>query len=132
MSTAIAAAFGLIVGAIGWMVLGHQRVTETIVEERRRAYGNLLIEADLAAINISTDRKALHEAITKAELASSVPMRRSQRIQEVENLIYSGKWKNERAKFMTLARVESIHNAFLLRWWHRRWYAHTDRIEPAR
>ena len=132
MSTAIAAVLGLIVGAIGWMVLGHQRVTESIVEERRQAYASLLIEADLAAINTSTDRKALHEAITKAEFASSVPMRRSERIPQVEKLIDDGEWESERAKFMTLARVESIHNAFLLRWWHRGWYANSDRIERVR
>jgi len=48
-------------------------------------------------------------------------MRRSGRIQQVEKLINEGQWGNERASFMTLARVESIHNAFLLRWWHRGW-----------
>ena len=132
MSPAVAAVLGLIVGAIGWMVVGHQRVTEAIVEERRQAYAILLIEADLAASSTGTDRQALHEAITKAEFASSVRMRRSGPIRQVEKLINDGRWGNERGRFMTLARVESTHNALLLRWWHRGWYANSDRIEHVR
>jgi hypothetical protein len=129
MSTAIAALLGLIVGAVGWMIVGHQRVTETIVEERRQAYVGLLVEADLAASNISADRTALRQAVTKAEFASSDQMRNSGRIQQVEKLIKDLHWHDERAKFITVARVESLHNAFLRRWWHRGWYEHDDRIE---
>jgi hypothetical protein len=122
MSTAIAALLGLIVGAVGWMVVGHQRVTETIVEERRQAYRSLVIEADLAASDTSADRTALHKAVTTAEFASSDRMRHSGRIQQIEKLIDQGTWQDERVKFMTVARVESLHNAFLRRWWHRGWY----------
>jgi hypothetical protein len=132
VSTAIAAVLGLVVGAVGWMVLGHQRVTETIVDERRQAYTSLLIEADLAASEASHDRKALRGAVAKAEFASSVRMRRSGRIPQIETQVDEGTWPSERVKFMTVARVESVHNAFLLRWWHRRWYANDTTIEGVR
>ena len=129
MGIAIAAVLGLIVGAVGWMVVGHQRVTETIVEERRQAYTTLLIEADLAASNPGSDRTALRQAATKAEFASSDLMRNAGRIQQIEALVHAKSWPGERARFMTVARVESLHNAFLRRWWHRRWYKHNDRVD---
>ncbi len=72
MSTAIAAVLGLIAGAIGWLVLGHQRVTRPIVEERRQAYASLVVETDLAdtsAVLSWSPRNRMSIAIFDALLA---------------------------------------------------------------
>lgn len=100
MAAAVTVAVGAIGLIVGWFVLGYQRVTEKLTEERRGAYITLLHAADKANDSPGVDQKELARAAMDAEFVCSRQMMDSGRIQKLLAAVNSGSWTNERRQFI--------------------------------
>jgi hypothetical protein len=119
MTAALIGLAGLI---LGWMISGSQRVNENLTEDRRSAFVAMLLAADAAHADPGTDRKALDAAATQAAYVCSERLRRSTLIPALVTAVGSADWEQRRAAFIRVSRLESMFNAWLLRWWRRAWY----------
>jgi hypothetical protein len=119
-----AAVVGLVGLVLGWMISGSQRVNEKLTEDRRSAFVALLLAADAAHADSGIDRKALDAAATHAAYVCSERLRRSTLIPGLLTAVGSGaaQFEQRRAAFIRVSRLESMFNAWFLRWWRRRWY----------
>lgn len=117
-----AAVIGLVGLALGWMISGSQRVNEKLTEDRRSAFVALLLAADAAHADSGVDRGALDAAATHAAYVCSERLRRSTLIPGLVTAAGSAGWERRRAEFIRVSRLESLFNAWFLRWWHRGWY----------
>jgi hypothetical protein len=122
MSALLTAAVGIIGIAVGWFVSGSQRINEKLTEERRSSFLALLLEADAVQRDPAADRAGLTNAVSRAEYVCSGELLRSGLIARFAASAGTEDWAPRRAQFVTVSRLESIYNAKLLRWWHRRWY----------
>jgi hypothetical protein len=121
MAVALIGLAGLI---LGWMISGSQRVNVKLTEDRRSAFATLLLAADAAHADSGMDRKALDAAATQAAYVCSERLRRSTLIPSLVTAVGSGAadWEQRRAAFIRVSRLESMFNAWFIRWWRRRWY----------
>lgn len=119
MATALIGLVGL---ALGWMISGSQRVNEKLTEDRRSAFVALLLAADTAHADSGVDRGTLDAAATHAAYVCSERLRRSTLIPGLVTAVGSAEWEQRRAEFIRVSRLESLFNAWFLRWWRRRWY----------
>jgi hypothetical protein len=117
--TAVAGIIGI---ALGWLVSGSQRINEKLTEDRRSTFLALLLEADAVHREPAGDRAGLTKAVTQAEYVCSEELLRSRLISRFAASAGTADWAPRRAEFIRVSRLETIHNAKLLRWWHRRWY----------
>lgn len=130
--TAGIAAVGIV---IGWFVIGTQRVTEELTLDRRKAYGEVVAQADAIASGTTRDSHAFAQAVWAADFVCSDRMYRALRLPRLLENIGSDEWKAEVDRFYELARFESHRNSSLKRWWRRGWYDGSPEVpvrEPTR
>ena len=127
---ALTSLVGAVGVALGWAVSGHQRVTEKLTEERREAFHQLIAAARSAHESAKKATPAFEDALVRAEFVSSKRLRQSEHLPRLRASIGTDTFETDLAGFMTIARQESIYNAWVLRWWVRKWYAQTPSSLP--
>ena len=108
---------------VGWFVIGTQRVTEELTADRRKAYLEVLAQADTIASNPAADFGPFIRAVWAADFVASDEMYEARRLPKLLHDIGSKAWKDEVEHFSELARFESLRNSSMRRRLHRRWYA---------
>jgi hypothetical protein len=128
MSDVAIAVVSVAVGAagvlVGWFVSGTQRVMEKLTEDRRRAYLELLLAADVVHRDGRQHGGTLQDCAAAARLLGSQRMHESRCITDLVRDVHEQDWSTgPRAWFVDLARLETQRNSRTRQRFHRLAYA---------